>query len=170
MLARKFLMLCLMISHKPQICLGEQTEWLHRRLEAHRGYGFMYERTDVLLSTLLQLSLKDYLRVLEQRLFHGERKMWPTICLSLCLVFFGVESMQVDVYLRHTREDAERECESMKRTSLDVLAELFRKHTSGSSPLDLDWEEPANHALVDSDTRLILCLRRLQEVQEKYCM
>lgn len=119
-----------------------------------------------MLSVLLSRTLKNVFRQLEALIFKNERKDWPIICLALVLVFFGAESLQVDIHLQSSHPKSD--CEAMEKKSVLVLAHLFKARTMGYSPLDIDWESGRNSRLLDNNQALIAALKRLQSVRTRY--
>lgn len=109
--AQKFLILPLVISHKLGIILPAGTGETVRK--------YLFHEIGLTLSILLENSLKQLLGLLQNLISRQRRADWPAISLALSLLFFGVESMQVDTYLRSRH--ASLICKSMEDTAILML-------------------------------------------------
>lgn len=165
--ARQFLTLALLIAHPPcarfQVATGKR---LSARDE-HTIRYFIKSEVDLLLASLLEYSLKNLLDKVQGMISAGKRADWPAVCFALCLLFFGAESMQVDIHLRSTNPEVS--CEAMEMRSILVLADLFSAMTLHFDPLNLDWSRTENQALLDGDVEAVESLRGLQELSQDYC-
>ncbi|KAL9047084.1 MAG: hypothetical protein Q9214_000254, partial [Letrouitia sp. 1 TL-2023] len=156
--AQKFLILSLVIAHNLVVILSLETSETVREYLFHEIY--------LTLSILLEDSLKQVLGLLQYLISRQRRADWPVISLALCLLLFGVESMQVDIYLRSRR--AIFECKSMEETAILMLTEIFMASTGGFKPLTLDWDVEENASLVEGNTNAIKTLRGLQCLSQEY--
>ena len=95
---------------------------------------FLHLRLIYTLSLLLQRALKQALAGINILLLGDTRKRedWAYACLILCLICFGVETMQIDAYLRAPSERPGTLDEFIRGDALSYLAELFYASTGGS--------------------------------------
>ena len=126
----------------------------------------MDSRTRVVVSQLLEQSLRIALDELEIRLSRGERLDWASTCLSLSLIFLAVESLQVDIHLRCS--NAETMCMGTETMAIRTLAYLFAAHTKGFSPLWLDWAADENLSLINRDRHVRNSLANIQRLSQEY--
>ncbi|KAL8744293.1 MAG: hypothetical protein Q9190_003453, partial [Brigantiaea leucoxantha] len=157
--AQKFLVLSLVISHNLMI-----TNLPARTCETVAEY--LHSEIGLTLSILLEDSLRQLLGLLQTLISRQCRADWPVISLALSLLFLGVESMQVDIYLqsRHPR----LVCESMEETAILMLADIFTASTRGFKPLTLDWDVEENVNLVEGNSNVVETLRGLQRLSQEY--
>ena len=148
-----------MISHTLAITLPARTRKTVRK--------YLYHEINLALSILLEVSLKRLLTLLQTLISRQRRADWPAISLALCLLFFGVESMQVDIYLQS--KCASLVCKSMDETASLMLTEIFTASTGGFKPLSLDWDVEANANLLDGNDEAVETLRGLQSLSQEYC-
>ena len=134
---------------------------------SHTVHEFLYNEVEFALSILLEDSLKRFLALLQTLICRQRRADWPAISLALCLLFFGVESMQVDIHLRY--ETASLDCKSMEETAILMLAEIFIASTRGFNPLILDWDVEEKAKLVEGNKSAVEICRGLQSLSQQYC-
>ena len=157
--ALNFLVLSLVRSHDIRIIFPK------RASDAVREY--LYLEIDLTLSILLEDSLKRLLDLLQDLISRQSRADWPAISLALCLLFFGVENMQVDIYLRSSH--ASLLCNKMEETAILMLTEIFWASTRGFKPLTLDWDVEENASLVEGNVGAVQTLRGMQCLSQEYC-
>lgn len=167
--AENFMTMAFMLSHCPSmqsvfhynvvnrpVCL--QDELLAKCLQTEIA---------IMLATWLEVHITRVLDMLQETVSRQRRKDWPVVAVALCLLLFGIESMQVDVYLQSSRE-ARITCRKMNDTVILMLTEIFSASTAGFNPLSLDWESKRNDHLVDNDPQAIDTMRGLQEIKQEY--
>ena len=103
--------------------------------------------------------------MLEEIISQQRPKDWPVVALALCLFYFGIESMQVDVYLRAPK--AKSICNTMDETAIFILNQIFAS-TGGFKLLKFDWSRDEHAVLVDHDVQSLKTLRGLRELSQEY--
>ncbi len=130
-------------------------------------YEHLHNEVDITLRVLLDYSLKSLLDMLQSLMSRQNRSDWPAINLALCLLFFAIESMQVDIYLRSERADLD--CQEMDESAILMVTEIYKASTAGFNPLSLDWDEEENAMLVAGNFNTVETLRNLQCLSQEYC-
>ena len=124
------------------------------------------QRAQMAVALLLEQALRKALHELEKKLTRGDRQDWAPTCLALCIIFFAIENLQVNVYLRCL--DAEAICLSTETAAIQTLAHLFAAHTRNFNPLWLDWSEDETLFLVNSDQNMGIALENIQLLSQEY--
>jgi hypothetical protein len=165
--AQRFLVLAMVIAHSHNIHLT-------LRQPQHFDTGgypqlarFLDYRIFVTLANLLHNALQKSLVALDKLLMKGARRTdWPAICLTLCLISFAVESMQVDAHLR--RDIPGTVDTFLDPYPIDCLSHVLKAHSHGFSPLWLDWNVKDNATLVEGNASIRETLSNIQYLSQEY--
>lgn len=131
---------------------------------------FLYTQMQSMLAMLLRKTLGRILGDLDLLIQKGNKSDWPTIIFTLCIVFFAVESMAVDIYLRtRTVEQSTSICQNIEYNAIFALVERLKISTSGLNALDLDWNLAKNRALLNGDAGAIQGFQYLQQSLNENC-
>jgi hypothetical protein len=131
---------------------------LHRAVNYHAG---------VCISILLQRTLRELLSVIQNHVNHPNRNDWLPVCVAICLLLLGVESLQVDIYL--SEMEPLKMIGAMEDNAVKNLVNVFLNSTNQVNPLKIDWNEERNAELVGDDPDLVYAFQDFQELRDEYC-
>lgn len=129
--AEKFLILTLVVSHARAVSCVPQSSGECLHLD-DAGMMYLENEVNLTLRILLEESLKGLLNLLQSIMSRQQRKDWPAMSFALCLMLFGIESLQVDIHLRCP--EATSICNSMDETAILMLLKFLLRVRRASNP------------------------------------